>query len=77
VVTPPMWQTYCNEVLTRNKTVLKRIANHQELVDTMLTRVKPGESAARKVENTEPLIGDTGNLDIENRPVMSPPPAGR
>ncbi|MEE8439315.1 MAG: tryptophan 7-halogenase [Micropepsaceae bacterium] len=77
VVTPPMWQTYCNEVLTRKKTVLKRIANHQELVDTMLAKVKPGESAARKVESTEPLIGDTGNLDIENRPVMSPPPAGR
>ncbi len=77
VVTPPMWQTYCNEVLTRKKAVLKRVANHQELVDTMLARAKTGESAERKVEITEPLIGDTGNLDIENRPVMSPAPTNR
>ena len=75
LLTRPMWVNYCNEVLKRKRAVLGRIADHQQLVNTMLSRAKAGESARRKAETTAPLIGDTGDLDVENRPIMSPPRA--
>ncbi len=53
-----LWEKYCSELSNRKQRITSRLANHRQLVDTMVGRSVPGESMKREMVESEALIAD-------------------
>ena len=73
IVSRTLWQQYWTELSSRKQRILGRLANHRTLVEAIVARAVPGESAKRDAVEGEQLIAD-GQLLAAAQPIMAQRP---